>query len=73
MRIFVQPSQIGGALNNIVQEAYDILRKAGIGSSRVGGFINDQGVVLVEPADVPAALTALAEGGLRAVADSIVS
>jgi hypothetical protein len=72
MRIFVQPSEIGGSLKNIVQEAYEILRKAEIASSRVGGFIDEQGVVLVELADVPAALKALTRGGLRAVADSIV-
>jgi hypothetical protein len=73
MRIFAQPPEIGGSLNNIVQEAHEILRKVGITSSRVGGFINDQGVILVELADVPAALKALMRAGLRAVADSIVS
>ena len=73
MRIFAQPPEIGGSLNNIVQEAHEILRKVGITSSRVGGFINDQGVILVELADVPAALKALTRAGLRAVADSIVS
>jgi hypothetical protein len=72
MRIFVQPSEIGGSLTNIVQEAHGILRKAGITSSHVGGFINDQGVILVELADVPAALKALTKAGLRAVADSIL-
>ena len=66
MRIFVQPPEIGGSLNNLVQEAQDILRKVGITSSRVGGFINDQGVILVELADVPAAVKALTQAGLRA-------
>jgi hypothetical protein len=73
MKIFVQPQEIGGSLNNIVQEAHDILRKAGIASSRVGGIINDQGAILVDLANVPAALKALTRAGLRAVADSIVS
>jgi len=68
LRIFVQP-KIGGSFNNIVQEAHDILRQEGITSSRLGGFINDQGVVLVELADGPAALKALTRAGLIAVAD----
>jgi hypothetical protein len=52
MKIFVQPSEIGGSLNNIAQQAHDILLKAGIASARLGGIINDQGVVLVDIVDV---------------------
>jgi hypothetical protein len=69
MRIFVQPPEIGGSLNNVAQQAHNILRKAGIASTRLGGIINDQGVVLVDSADVPGALKVLTRAGLRAVAD----
>lgn len=67
-RIFVQPRS-GSSFHNIAQEAYDVLRKAGIASARLGGIINGQGVVLVDLVDVAESLEALKVAGLRAVAD----
>jgi hypothetical protein len=67
-RIFVQPPS-GRSFHNIAQEALDILRKAGITSARLGGIINNQGVVLVDLPDASEALETLLLAGLRAVAD----
>jgi hypothetical protein len=69
MRIFVNlPSGNEGAFD-IVQRAFDILRHSGISSARVGGFVNNQGVVLVDFSDKPRALMVLTRAGLQAVAD----
>lgn len=68
-RIFVQP-QSGRSFNNIVQEAHEILQKAGI-TSRLGGIINGQGVILVDFVDLPRALEMLLRAGLRAGADLV--
>jgi hypothetical protein len=71
MRIFVKPSKNEASTDNIVQEAFDALRRAGIASARLGGFINDQGVVLVDGADRAFALTMLNRAGFTAIADSV--
>ena len=69
MRIFVnQPEENDGAYD-IVQRAFDILRNSGISSVRIGGFVNGQGVVLVDLSDKPRALLVLTRAGLQAVAD----
>ena len=69
MRIFVnQPEGNNGAFDT-VQRAFDILRNSGIYSARVGGFVNNQGVVLVDFSDKPRALLVLTRAGLQAVAD----
>jgi L-lysine 2,3-aminomutase len=70
MRIFVKPSEESASITNLAQEALDALRSAGIASARIGGFINNQGVVLVDVADHAFALTMLARAGFTAVADS---
>lgn len=70
MRIFVRPLTCEGAVSSIAQEAFDALRSAGITSARIGGIINDQGVVLVDGADCAFALTMLERAGFTAVADS---
>jgi hypothetical protein len=70
MRIFVKPSKDERAVSSIAQEAFDALRSAGITSARIGGIVNDQGVVLVDGADCAFALTMLARAGFTAVADS---
>ena len=71
MRIFVKPSENDARINNVVQEAFDALRSAGIASARIGGIINDHGVVLVDGPDIPFALTMLERAGFKAVADSV--
>jgi hypothetical protein len=69
MRIFVKSLNHEGAVSSIPQEAFDALRNAGITSARIGGIINDQGVVLVDGADCAFALTMLERAGFTAVAD----
>ena len=49
MRIFVKALKDEGAVSSIAQEAFDALRNVGITSARIGGIINDQGVVLSMP------------------------
>jgi hypothetical protein len=70
-RIPIQMEFLAGTgASNIAQEAFDALRSAGITSARIGGIINDQGVVLVDGPDIPFALTMLERAGFTAVADS---
>jgi hypothetical protein len=69
-RIFVQPPS-GSSFHNITQQAHEILRMAGITSARLGGIINNQGVVIVDLVDLPRALEALIRAGLRAATDLI--
>ncbi|MFZ2063840.1 MAG: hypothetical protein WAU82_22730 [Candidatus Binatus sp.] len=68
-RIFVQPRS-GSSFHKVAQEARDILHKAGIASARIGGIIDDQGVVVVGVVDVPESLRRLMLAGFRAVTDS---
>jgi hypothetical protein len=69
VRIFVHlPDGINPTFN-VLERAFDILCKTGIGSARLGGFINESGVVLVDPADAPKAVEALTQAGLRALTD----
>ena len=70
MRIFVKSLDSADSSTNLVQEAFHALRSSGIVSAKIGGFVNDQGVVLVDSADVAFALTTLARAGFTAVADS---
>jgi hypothetical protein len=69
VRIFVQPADGGIPPFDFLQRAYDLLRDARIPSARIGGFIDSQGVVLVDLLDKPKALLVLTRAGLRAVAD----
>ena len=71
MRIFVKPLKDEGAVSSIVHEAFDALRSAGITSARIGGIINNQGVVLVDAPDCAFALAMLERAGFAAVADSV--
>jgi hypothetical protein len=71
MRIFVKPPDNGDSFTNLALEAFDALRSAGITSARVGGFIDNQGIVLIDGADCAFALIMLARAGFAAVADSI--
>jgi hypothetical protein len=71
MRIFVKPSEDRTSTDNIVQEAFEALRRGGIASARLGGFINDQGVVLVDTADRAFALRMLNRAGFTAIADPL--
>ena len=69
MRIFVNLPDGNNAAFDIVQRAFDILQNSGIYSARLGGLINNQGVVLVDFSDKPRALLVLTRAGLQAVAD----
>jgi hypothetical protein len=69
MRIFVNQPEGNNAAFDIVQRAFDILHNSGVYSARVGGFVNDRGVVLVDLSDTPRALLVLTRAGLQAVAD----
>jgi hypothetical protein len=71
MRIFVKLPESEASIANVAQEAFDALRSAGIVSARIGGFINDHGVVLIDNVDREFALTMLARAGFTAVADSV--
>jgi hypothetical protein len=70
MRIFVKPLKDEMAVSSIAQEAFDALRSAGITSARIGGIVNDQGVVLVDAPDCAFALAMLVRAGFTAVADA---
>jgi hypothetical protein len=59
MRIFVKPLKDEMTVSSIAQEAFEALRNSGITSARIGGIVNDQGVVLVDPSDC--AFTAVAD------------
>jgi hypothetical protein len=69
MRIFVKPPEDGARITNVAQEALEALRSAGIASARIGGYINESGVVLVDPPDARKAVQVLTNAGLRAVSD----
>jgi hypothetical protein len=66
MRIFVKPSDSSDLTANVAQEAFHALRRSGIVSARIGGFINDHGVVLVDSREVAFALTMLTRAGFIA-------
>jgi hypothetical protein len=69
VRIFVHlPDGINPTFS-VLERAYDILLKTGIRSARLGGFINESGVVLIDPAEAPKAVQVLTRAGLRAVTD----
>jgi hypothetical protein len=67
----LKPSEESASIANVVQEAFDALRRAGIRSARIGRIIDNEGVVLVDNADRAFALTMLARAGFTAVADSL--
>jgi hypothetical protein len=69
MRIFVNLPEGNDAAFDVVQRAFAILRKSGVYSARVGGFVNHRGVVLVDLSDKPRALLVLTRAGLQAVSD----
>jgi hypothetical protein len=70
MRIFVKPLKYEMAVSSIAQEAFEALRNAGVTSARIGGIVNDQGVVLVDASDCAFALAMLSRAGFTAVADA---
>lgn len=60
MRIFVQPRN-GDSFKRVVRQAVDILQEAEITSAQA-----DESTVLVDPGDLPNALSTLERAGLRA-------
>jgi hypothetical protein len=69
VRIFVNQPEGNNVAVDVVQRAFAILRHSGVDSARVGGFINNQGVVFVDFSDKPRALVVLTRAGLQAAAD----
>jgi hypothetical protein len=69
MRILIQPRNVGGTVDDAVQQACEILHEAGILSARDGGMINDRPIVLVAPKEIPEALTVLGKAGIRAAVE----
>jgi hypothetical protein len=69
MRIFVLPAEGVNPTFNVLQRAFFILRTCGIKSARIGGFINQSGVMLIDPAEAPEAVQVLTRAGLRATTD----
>ena len=60
MRIFVQPRN-SDSFKRVVRQAVDILQEAEIASAQA-----DESTVLVDPGDLPDALSTLERAGLRA-------
>ena len=69
MRIFIQPPHANGSVDQSVRSAHELLHNSNIFSARLGGVLNDRGVVLIEATDVTQALTVLRKAGMRAVVD----
>jgi hypothetical protein len=69
MRIFVQPSNVGGPGVQAVQRAFAVLQEASIHSARGGGMLNDRTFVLIDARDVPEAMAVLRKAGVRAVVE----
>jgi len=69
VRIFVLPPEGVNPTFNVLQRAFDILRDTGIDSARLGGFINESGVVVIDPTDAERAVRVLTRAGLRATTD----
>jgi hypothetical protein len=69
MRIFVQPSNVGGSGVQAVQRAFAVLQEASIHSARGGGMIHDRPFVLIDARDVPEALAVLRNAGVRVVVE----
>jgi hypothetical protein len=47
----------------------NILSDYGFKSARIGGYINESAVVLIDPAEAPRAVRLLTHAGLRATSD----
>jgi hypothetical protein len=69
MRVFIQPRNLSGTVDQTIRQALEILREAGIQSAREGGSINDRAIVLVAPKEIPEALTVLGNAGIRAAVE----
>jgi hypothetical protein len=69
MRIFVYPTEGGIPTFDVLHQAFTVLRTSGVFSARIGGFIDGQGVMLIDVTEKPRALLALTRAGLRAVRD----
>jgi len=65
MRISIQPRN-GDSFDRVVRKAVSILQQAAIASAQVGSSIDNRRVVLIDPEDLPEALTMLEQAGLRA-------
>jgi hypothetical protein len=59
MRIFIQPPHASGSVDQSVRSAHELLHNSNIFSARLGGIINDSGVVLIEANEVMQALAVL--------------
>ena len=71
MRIFIEPSYLGGSVDQSVRQAFEVLREAGVASARPGGTLGDYAVVLVDLPDVAKALAVLGKAGMRAMSAAI--
>jgi len=69
MRIFVLPKEGVNQTFSVLQRAMDILSDYGFKSARVGGYINESAVVLIDPTEAPKAVRLLTRAGLRATSD----
>jgi len=67
MRIFLEPPHVSGLVDNSVRTAHELLHNSNIFSARLGGILNDRGVVLIEATDVTQALAVLRKAGMRAI------
>jgi hypothetical protein len=65
MKISIQPRN-GDSFDQVVKKAVSILQQAEIASAKVGTSIDDRRLVLVDSEDLPGALAALEQAGLRA-------
>jgi hypothetical protein len=71
MRIFIEPSYLGGSVDQSVRQAFEVLGEAGVASARPGGTLGDYAVVLVDLPDVAKALAVLGKAGMRAMSAAI--
>jgi hypothetical protein len=71
MRVFIEPSYLGGSVDQSVRQAFEVLREAGIASARPGGSIGDYAIVFVNPRDVAKSFAVLRKSGMRAMLAAI--
>ena len=69
MRIVVLPKEGVNQTFSVLQRAMNILSDYGFKSARIGGYINESAVVLIDPAEAPRAVRLLTHAGLRETSD----
>jgi hypothetical protein len=69
MRIFVLPKEGVNQTFSVLQQAINILSEYGFKSARVGGYLNESAVVLIDPTEAPKAVQQLTRAGLRVTSD----